>query len=576
MKIKKNKRNQTLKNQKSFYFEDYIQTNLKQKKISNSQISEDRIYLLFITFFSLILIFTISILFVSLKKPQGLVNKKDTENFLRLRRDIVDRNGELISRNIKSYHAAIKPSLISNKETFIIKIKLNFPEISSLQLKKNISEKNFFYLKRRLTEEEKNKIWSLGEKAIIIEPTQRRVYPHKELYSHILGQIDDDNYGISGVEKYFDKDLKNLSLINQPLKLSLDTNIQYFIKQELENSLKDFQAKGAAGLLMNVDTGEVISLVSLPDYNINKRENIKSQEYMNKITKGVFELGSVFKTFTIALALEENILAPETIIKNIPNKIKCSKYPISDIKVFPKDLSVEDILIRSSNIGTLMIAREIGENKYRDFINKLNLLKPLKFELGEIGTPLSFRWDKCKLETISYGHGITTTPLQAAAAYASISNGGNIIRPTLKSNIEKLMPEKIVSSETSKNINKILRKVVTEKNGTASLADIFGYDVAGKTGTAKKYGQGDKNLNTFISIFPSKNPKHVLLVMLDEPKGAPHISYNYRGTLIKNLSRNEAGWNSVYVAGKIIEKIGPILAINNNEVISTNVVRKHN
>ena len=576
MKIKKNKRNQTLKNQKSFYFEDYIQTNLKQKKISNSQISEDRIYLLFITFFSLILIFTISILFVSLKKPQGLVNKKDTENFLRLRRDIVDRNGELISRNIKSYHAAIKPSLISNKETFIIKIKLNFPEISSLQLKKNISEKNFFYLKRRLTEEEKNKIWSLGEKAIIIEPTQRRVYPHKELYSHILGQIDDDNYGISGVEKYFDKDLKNLSLINQPLKLSLDTNIQYFIKQELENSLKDFQAKGAAGLLMNVDTGEVISLVSLPDYNINKRENIKSQEYMNKITKGVFELGSVFKTFTIALALEENILAPETIIKNIPNKIKCSKYPISDIKVFPKDLSVEDILIRSSNIGTLMIAREIGENKYRDFINKLNLLKPLKFELGEIGTPLSFRWDKCKLETISYGHGITTTPLQAAAAYASISNGGNIIQPTLKSNIEKLMPEKIVSSETSKNINKILRKVVTEKNGTASLADIFGYDVAGKTGTAKKYGQGDKNLNTFISIFPSKNPKHVLLVMLDEPKGAPHISYNYRGTLIKNLSRNEAGWNSVYVAGKIIEKIGPILAINNNEVISTNVVRKHN
>ena len=138
------------------------------------------------------------------------------------------------------------------------------------------------------------------------------------------------------------------------------------------------------------------------------------------------------------------------------------------------------------------------------------------------------------------------------------------------------MRDKIVASETSNNINKILRKGVTEKNGTTSLADIFGYDVAGKTGTAKKYGQGDKNLNTFISIFPSKNPKHVLLVMLDEPKGAPHISYNYRGTLIKNLSRNEAGWNSVYVAGKIIEKIGPILAINNNEVISTNVVRKHN
>ena len=576
MKIKKNKKGQPLKNQKSFYFEDYIQTNLKQKKISRSQISEDRIYLLFITFFSLILIFTISIFFISLKKPQGLISKKNDDNFLTLRRDIVDRNGDLISRNIRSYHAAVKPDLISNKETFIINIKLNFPKVSIKKLKKNIEEKNFFYLKRRLTEEEKNKIWSLGEKGIIIEPTQTRIYPHKELYSHILGQIDDDNYGISGVEKYFDKDLKDLSLINQPLKLSLDTNIQYFVKKELEKSMEDFKAKGAAGLLMDINSGEVISLVSLPDYNINKRESINNKEYMNKITRGVLELGSVFKTFTIALALDQNILSTDTIINNIPNKIKCSKFPISDIKVFPKNLSVEDILIRSSNIGTLMIARKIGEAKYKDFINKLNLLKPLNFELGEIGRPLRFRWDKCKLETVSYGHGITTTPLQAAAAYAAISNGGNIIKPTLTKNTNKLKSEKIVSIETSKKINKILRKVVTDEEGTASLANIFGYDIAGKTGTAKKYGEGDNNLNTFISIFPSKNPKHVLLVMLDEPKGAPHIVYNYRGTLIKNLSRNEAGWNSVYVAGKIIEKIGPILAINNNEVSSTHVVTKHN
>ena len=576
MKIKKNKKGQPLKNQKSFYFEDYIQTNLKQKKISRSQISEDRIYLLFITFFSLILIFTISIFFISLKKPQGLIGKKNNDNFLTLRRDIVDRNGDIISRNIRSYHAAVKPDLISNKETFIINIKLHFPKVSIKKLKKNISEKNFFYLKRRLTEEEKNKIWSLGEKGIIIEPTQTRIYPHKELYSHILGQIDDDNYGISGVEKYFDKDLKDLSLINQPLKLSLDTNIQYFVKKELKKSMEDFKAKGAAGLLMDINSGEVISLVSLPDYNINKRESINNKEYMNKITKGVFELGSVFKTFTIALALEEDILSTDTIINNIPNKIKCSKFPISDIKVFPKNLSVEDILIRSSNIGTLMIARKIGEAKYKDFINKLNLLKPLNFELGEIGRPLKFRWDKCKLETVSYGHGITTTPLQAAAAYAAISNGGNIIKPTLTKNINKLKSEKIVSIETSKKINKILRKVVTDEEGTASLANIFGYDIAGKTGTAKKYGEGDNNLNTFISIFPSKNPKHVLLVMLDEPKGAPHIVYNYRGTLIKNLSRNEAGWNSVYVAGKIIEKIGPILAINNNEVSGTHVLTKHN
>jgi len=574
MKFQKSKKNLTHKNQKSFYFEDYIQTNLKQKNISKSQISEDRIYLLFITFFSLIVIFSLTIIFVSIQKSEFSEQKKNKNNFLTLRRDIVDRNGELISRNIKSYHAAIKPNLINNKETFLINIKLNFPKISTKNLKKKLARNKYFYLKKRLTENEKNKLWSLGEKGIIIETTQTRIYPHKGLFSHILGQIDYDNYGISGVEKFFDKNLKDVKLIKKPLALSLDTNIQYLIKTELEKSMKDFQAKGAAGLLMNVHTGEVLSLVSLPDYNINIRANIDNNNYMNKITKGVYELGSVFKIFTAALAIEEKIVTPQTIIENIPNKIQCSKYSISDIKVFPKNLSVKDIIVRSSNIGTLMIARKIGKKKYQNFIDKLNLLNYSSFELDEIGRPLNFEWEKCKLETISYGHGITTTPLLAAAAYASITNGGYIVKPTLKRNKPITEKERIISEDTSLKINKILREVVTDEKGTASLADIFGYNVGGKTGTAKKYGSGDRNLNTFISIFPSNKPRYVFLIMLDEPKGAPQIAYNYRGSTLKNISRNEAGWNSVYTAGKIIEKIGPILAINNNEVYNHHVVKK--
>ena len=258
---------------------------------------------------------------MSIQKPEFIKTKKNEDSFLTLRRDIVDRNGDLISRNTKSYHAAIKPSLISNKETFLINIKLNFPDISSKDIEKKLSKKKYFYLKKRLTEEEKTKLWSLGEKGIIIESTQARIYPQRELFSHILGQIDDDNYGVSGIEKYFDKDLKNIKLIKKPLDLSLDTNLQFLIKKELEKSMIDFQAKGAAGLLMNIHSGEVLSLVSLPDYNINVRSNIQDIEYMNKITKGVFELGSVFKTFTLALAIEENILSPETIVKEIPKKI---------------------------------------------------------------------------------------------------------------------------------------------------------------------------------------------------------------------------------------------------------------
>ena len=578
MKKNKNKnKNFIRQNQKSFFFYDFLETNQRQKLTNKSKISDERLYALFSVFFSLILIFSISIFSISIQPSNFNVYKKDNQNFLTFRRDVVDRNGQLLARNINTYRAAIKPALIKNKENFIIKIKLNFPEISTLELKKNLDKKKRFYLKRRLTEEERYKLWSLGEKGIITEPFQSRVYPHGQLFGHILGQIDDDNYGISGVEKYFDKELRS-NKTNNPLFLTVDTNIQFLIKSELKKAMSDFNTNAAGGLLMDVKSGEVLSLVSLPDYNVNIRNNITDVRYMNQITKGVFELGSVFKTFTLAIALEENILSPETIIENIPNKVKCSKYPIRAIHEFPDTLSAEDILIRSSNIGSLMIGRKVGEEKLKNFLEKLGLLKTINFELEEIGRPLSFNWEKCKLETVSYGHGITTTPLQAAAAYASLTNGGYSINPTLRvqKNLNTTNQQFIISKNTSDQINKILRKVVTDKEGTGSFADIFGYDVGGKTGTAKSYINGNKNINTFISIFPTEQPKYVLLVILDDPKAAPHITYNYRGQMVKNISRNEAGWNSVYVAGKIIEKIGPILAINNNEAYNTHVVKKNN
>ena len=430
-------------------------------------------------------------------------------------------------------------------------------------------------MKKRLDQNDKEKLWSLGEKGIIFEPFQSRIYTQASLYSHVLGQVDYDNYGISGIEKYFDLELKDKKLLNSPLQLTLDTNIQHIIDDELNKALKIFNSTGGAVLLMDVNNGEVLSLVSLPNFNINKRLNITDKNYINKITKGVYELGSIFKTFTVALVLEKNLVSPNTIIKNIPRKIKCSVHEISDIKEFPKDLSVEDILIRSSNIGTLMLAQKVGEQSYRNFIKETNLLSTPKFQLEEVGTPLNFKWNKCKLETISYGHGIAVTPLQAAATYASLSNGGYLIKPTI---VRKEIYEKkkrIISVKTSKEINSILRKVVTEKEGTASLADIYGYNVGGKTGTSQKYGNKKENLNTFISIFPSQNPKYVLLVMLENPQVAKDLIYNYRGMKIKG-TRNEAGWNSVYIAGKIIKKIGPILAIKNKEFYNKNVAKKLN
>ena len=326
---------------------------------------------------------------------------------------------------------------------------------------------------------------------------------------------------------------------------------------------------------MDVNNGDIISLVSLPNFDINKRTNIIDKKYINKITKGIYELGSIFKTFTIALALDHNLVDTTTIIENIPKKIQCSIYEITDMKQHPKDLSIEEILVRSSNVGSVILAKKIGKQKYEDFVKKTNLTKNPSIELEEVGTPHNLKWNRCKLETISFGHGITTTPLQATALYAAMVNGGKLITPSLVKDRVRQKKNKIISEETSYQLRNLLRKVVSSKNGTASLADTNGYYVGGKTGTAESYGNKKNRINTFISIFPSNKPKYTLFVMLENPKINKNLIYNYRGIKTK-APYNTSGWNAVYVAGKMIEKIGPILAINNKEFTNQYVVEKFN
>ena len=571
---KKSKKNNNI-NQTSFYFEDYLETNKKNKILKKSKKFQDRIYLLFFFFFSLILIFSIKIIHISLNKKDILNLEKNNSQFSLLRRDIVDRNGVIISRNVNTFHAAVDPKLIKDKKNFLIKLRLNFPDLPFEQIEKKLNQNKYFRIKKRIDHTEKDKFWALGEKAIKFEPFQARMYTHGNLFSHIVGQVDYDNYGISGVEKYFDRELKNKNLLKHPLKLSLDSNIQYIINKELNNAIKTFEASGGSALLMDVNNGSIISLVSLPNFDINQRANIKDDKYINKITKGVYELGSIFKTFTIALALEHKLVETQTIIKNIPRKIRCSIHEIEDMKEHPSDLSVEDILIRSSNLGSVILAKKIGEEKFKDFIKKTKITENPEIELEEIGVPHLLNWNKCKLETVSFGHGITTTPLQATSLYAAMVNGGKLVVPSIIQNRLIKKSEQIISNETSNELRKILRKVVSSGEGTASLADKDGYYVGGKTGTAESYGDKKNRINTFISIFPTNKPDYTLFVMLENPKINKNLIYNYRGIKTK-APYNTSGWNSVYVAGKIIEKIGPILAINKKEFIHKHVVEKFN
>ena len=573
-------KNKTIK-KKSFYFQDYTESEILGNNINFNiqKISLHRVTFLSFIFFSLILICGIKIIYLALSPEKSFYTNNIKKYFIKNRRDIIDRNGSILATNVDLYDVGVRPKLLKKKEkkNLIIKLGLLLPEIDLKKIRHKLDNDEFFWLGKRLTPQEKDRLWLIGNKAFVFEPRPSRIYPQRNLFSHVLGQTDDINDGISGIEKFFNKDLNNKKKIEIPLRLTLDSNLQYLIRQELIQAQLDFNNVGSAAILMNVENGAILSLISLPDYDLNKRVSIDSDVFTNKITLGVYELGSVFKTFTIAAGLENKLINPNTVFKNLESSITCDKYTISEHDKLPKNLSTEQILIQSSNIGAVRIAQKIGVKKYRDFLNSLELLSTINFDLEEIGTPLSLNWGKCKLATSAYGHGITTTPLQLARAYAILGNGGYKIQPTLlqKETISLEKREQIISEKTSNAINLMLRKVVSQIEGTANFANVEGYEIAGKTGTAIKYNSKEK-LNTFVSLFPANKPKYVLLVILDEPKPAPNFVYEMppsdkypNGYKYKGEKRNTSGWNTVVVAGKIIEKIGPILAINNLQA-STN------
>ncbi len=538
-----------------------IEENFKfEKNKSNLKISFERISFIFFIFFIITAIFVSKTVYLGFKKTNQTQTMKEKEKF---RASIMDRNGNIIAKTVRVTNLGINPNQVIDKEKMLISLGLIFP---NKNFKKEINDKKFFYVKKKVSPEKLEKIKLLGEKSFKQEENIARVYPNGNLFSHILGQIDTDNNGLSGIEKSFDYEL---TTSNKPIKLTLDTEIQYLTRQELLKFQDIFNSYGSAAILMNINNGEILSMVSLPDFDLNKRENISDKKFINRSTKGVYELGSVFKTFTLAAGFQENVIKENTLFKNLPKKIKCAGRSISEYDMdIPSSLTAEEILIRSGNIGSIKIAQKVGLENFRKFLEDLDLLNKTQFDIEEVGTPIPFKWGKCKLATSAYGHGITTTPLQLAKAYAIIANGGYKIKPTLikkEKNLKK--GEQIISEENSKKINDILRKIVTSEQGTANLANIIGYEIAGKTGTAQKSIKGKyskKKINTFASIFPVSSPKYVLIVLLDEPKLSKTYIYKYNDGKERKLVGtpfNTAGWTSVEVAKNIIEKIWPILAI---------------
>jgi len=552
------------KNNENLILENYENEFSYQLDKSNLNISFNRIAFIFFIFLMICFIFSIKVVFLG--SLNSKLQKKEVEQTkTNFRADIIDNNGNFLAKTVNTLTIGIKPNLIINEKKLLINLQLIFPNKDFNKIKKKIKKKKYFRLEKELSQNQIERLRLLGDKSIQFEEQITRIYPQQNLFSHVLGQIDDDNNGVSGIEKFFDYELKKS---NDPLKLTVDSDIQFLIREELLKAKEIFKNLGSAAILMNVNNGDILSLISLPDFDLNKRENIQDLNYTNKITKGVYELGSVFKTFTLAAGFDEGIIEPDTEFKNLEKKLICAGHSIEEYdKKMPSNLTAEQILIRSSNIGAVKIAQQIGIEKFKLFLEKIGTLNKIEFDIEEVGQPLNFNWGKCKLATSSFGHGITTTPLQLVKAYSIIANGGYNIKPTLiKKNLKKSNTKKrILNEEVSNKINPILRKVVSTDEGTAHFADVEGYQVGGKTGTADKarYGGYSKDkINTFVSIFPISKPKYVLLVLLDEPKPSKEYVYHYRDgrTPYKGNWRNTAGWTSVEIVGKIIEKIGPILA----------------
>ena len=532
---------------------------------SNLNISFNRIAFIFFIFFMVCLIYSIKVFYLGSLNSK-ILQKKIYPTTVNFRADIVDNNGNFIAKTVNTLTVGINPNLIIDERKLLINLQLIFPDKDFSNIKKKIKKKKYFRIQKGLNQDQIERLRHLGDKSIQFEQQITRIYPQQNLFSHIIGQIDDDNNGVSGIEKFFDYELKKR---NEPLNLTLDASIQFLIREELIKAQDIFQNIGSASILMNVNNGNIISMVSLPDFDLNKREDIHDVNYINRATKGVYELGSVFKTFTFAAGLNEGKIEPETPFIDLKKKINCAGRSIGeyDDKI-PSDLTAEQILIRSGNIGSVRIGQKIGIEKFKLFLENIGILNKIEFDIEEVGQPIPFRWGKCKLVTASFGHGITTTPLQLAKGYSIITNGGYNIKPTLiKSDINtKEQGKRFLKEGVSKKINPILRKIVSTKEGTAEFANVFGYEVGGKTGTAQKSINGvySKNkVNTFAAIFPTSKPKYVLIVLLDEPKTNKEYIYHYKdGSGWKQIGTpyNTAGWTSVEIAGKIIEKIGPILA----------------
>lgn len=470
------------------------------------------------------------------------------------RADIVDRNGTIIATSLPTVNLYANPKKVLNAKKAAQELATVLTNMDVDDLYQKLTHKgNFVYLKRNLTPSQQYQINYLGIPGLEFENGEKRVYPHKNLFAHIVGMTNIDNVGVSGIEKELDERLTQSDI---PLVLSIDAGVQDTIRVLLKEGMEKFKAIGATATLIDVNTSEIIAMVSLPDFDPNGKIEHQS-DLFNMATKGVYEPGSVLKIFNTAMSLESGkVKVSDRFDATEPLRLK--RNVIKDYRGENRWLSIPEILIYSSNIGSARMALKVGGSEQRSFLEKLNFFDKLNIEVAEKGKPIvPRRWGEETIATVAFGYGLAVSPLHVVSGYAAMINGGVYHDPTLIKDSAKIKNgHRVISYNTSKSMRKLMRLVVTD--GSGKRANIPGYEVAGKTGTANKLSENGKYVDkkvrtTFVSAFPISNPKYALIVMLDEPK-----------PLKETFGFVTSGWNSVPTAAKIITAIAPQLNVKAN------------
>jgi cell division protein FtsI (penicillin-binding protein 3) len=480
------------------------------------------------------------------------------------RPDILDRNGEVLATDVRVPSLYAEPRRLIDVDEATELLTADLPDVNAKDLRDRLaSKRGFVWLKRDITPEQQREIYRQGLPGIGFLNENKRDYPNGDEVSHLLGRVDIDNQGIAGIEKWLDgQGLMALHMaglasdrLQTPVQLALDLRVQHAMRDELVAARAKFHTLAAAGVVLNVRTGEIVAMVSEPDFDPNDPQDPHDQTLINRLTTGVYEMGSTFKAFTVAMALDSGKATLKSTF-DAHNPLHYGKFEIHDFEPMQRALTVPEIFTYSSNIGAAHIAMSMGIDAHKAFLKKMGQLDRLRTELPESAEPIVPRhWGELNTMTIAFGHGLSVAPLQAVMGVAALMNGGILIPPTFLKRSEaeaQALGTRVIKPETSLMMRYLMRLNV--EKGTAAKADVPGYYIGGKTGTADKvvFGRYSKTkvLTDFMAVLPADQPRYLLLIMLDEPQPLPE-THGFK----------TSGWNAVPTGGAVVARIAPLLGI---------------